>query len=281
MMNGRWTALLTGAAIALGALPAMASPFENMVEICGNPDRQPAEALKFCYRALEERALDEQPRSVRAGILMNAGIAAYNLGRWSEAADNQTRALELSPSRPEPYVFRAQAYEKAGRLRDAMADYDKALSLGTRDANAFLGRGVLLLRQGAAEQALADFDQAHRLEPEWSAPLYNRGAVLLRLARFQEAERDFSGVIERNPDDAEAWVKRGEARASQGRRDALGDFDRALELRPEWGAAWFARGLFLEAAGQDEAARADYLRAYELGHDDARLIERINRIGGG
>lgn len=265
----------------LAPLPAAAGPFENMVEVCADPSYSPAEALKFCQNALNHSGMDRQPSEVRARVAMNAGIAAYELGRWAEAADSQTRAIEADPRLGAAYGHRARAYERMGRPAEALTDYEAAIRLSPNDANALLGRGVMLLNAGQAEAALADFDRAAALEPDWSAPYFNRGVVLSRLGDYARAEADFSAVLAQEPDDAQALINRGKVRMALGLGSARDDFDRALALRPEWGAGWFARGEFHDFAGDREAANADYMRAYQLGHSDPRLIERMRQLGGG
>lgn len=271
------------AALALAALPAVgaAGPLENMVEICADPDRSPAEALKFCQNAMEHRSMDRQPPGVRARVLLNAGIAAYELGRFSEAADSHTRALDNDPTLGAAHAGRARAYERMGRRADALADYNAAVRYSPNDANVFLGRGVLRLAERDVRGALEDFDRAVQLEPDWTAPYYNRGVALSLLGEFARAERDFSTVLSRHPDDAQALVNRGKARTALGDRGAGADFDQALRLRPEWGAGWYARAEYFDMIGQREAANADYLRAYQLGHSDPKLIERVQGLGGG
>lgn len=271
------------ATLALAALPALAQAgaLENMVAVCADPDRSPAEALKFCQNAMASRAMDRQPAEVRAKVLMNAGIAAFELGRYGEAADSQTRALEIDPTLAPAYATRARAYEKMGRGGDALADYDAAVQYAPNDANVYLGRGVMRLGAGDHQGSVADFDRAVQLQPQWTAPYYNRGVARALLGDFAGAESDFSTVLSRHPDDVQALVNRGKARTALRHPGAGEDFDRALQLRPEWGAGWFARAEYLDVLGRREAANADYLRAYQLGHSDPKLIERVQQLGGG
>lgn len=274
----------SAAALAIAALPGAAAAnaaLENMVEICADPDRGAAEALEFCHRALDHRAMEKQPDTVRARVLLNAGIAATELGRLDLAVDDHSRAIELDPGLAAAWLGRARAYGGLGRLNEAKADYDAGLRLAPDDADAWLGRGVVRLKGGDAAGALGDFDRAVQLRPDWTAPYFNRGVAYAMTGDPARAAADFSVVLERNPDDVQALVQRAQARAALGRAGAEQDFDRALALRPDWGAGWFARGRFHDQAGRQEAANADYMRAYQLGHSDPRLIERIQAIGGG
>ncbi len=100
------------------------------------------------------------------------------------------------------------------------------------------------------------------------------------MGQYQLAEADFSDVIGRNPRDAGAYLNRGRARAALGKKKAFNDLDRAVALQPEWGQAWFIRGRYREEQGDVEGANADYLRAYQLGHSDPWLIQRVRELSG-
>ncbi len=100
------------------------------------------------------------------------------------------------------------------------------------------------------------------------------------MGQYQLAEADFSDVIGRNPRDAGAYLNRGRARAALGKKKAFNDLDRAVALQPEWGQAWFIRGRYREEQGDVEGANTDYLRAYQLGHSDPWLIQRVRELSG-
>ena len=77
---------------------------------------------------------------LRSAILLNAGSAAlrYNLGiflfragKYTEAADAATQAIELAPNWNSPYILRSNAFVKLGSTAKAKADRDKAATLGT------------------------------------------------------------------------------------------------------------------------------------------------------
>ena len=75
-------------------------------------------------------------------------------------------------------------------------------------------------------------------------------------------------------------MNRGRARTAQGKAGVRNDFDRAIALKPEWAAAWYMRGRFFDRAGAVDEANADFLRAYQLGHSDPWLIERMRQMSG-
>jgi len=263
---------------ALPAPGARASEIENLLALCSNPETPAADAFNACWRAAEKGRLDARRRAL---VWMNAGIAAYAIQRYDAAVEAQSAAIEADPRLAAAFVNRAMANEKLDLLNEALADFAAAISLEPNDPQAYLGRGALMLGRGAPERALPDFSRAVELDPDLDAAYYNRGLAYLQLGEAIAAEADFSAVIGRNPRETEAYLNRARARALRGKTSARNDFDRAIALSPEWAVAWYLRGRYLDEIGEREGANADFQRAYQLGHSDPWLIERMREISGG
>lgn len=276
---------LPAAALVLAALFAGLSPqaarageIENLLALCSDPATPPLEAFNACWRAAEQGRLDARRRAL---VWMNAGIAAHALGRYDSAVAAHDFAIEADPGLAAAFVNRARAQEKLDRLNEALADYAAAISLEPANPDAYLGRGALMLARGAPDRALPDFGRALELDPGLGLARYNRGLAHLQLGNYAAAEMDFSAVIGGDPREAGAYLNRARARAVLEKPGARNDFDRAIALRPEWAVAWYLRGRYLDATGDREAANADFQRAYQLGHSDPWLIERMRQISGG
>jgi tetratricopeptide (TPR) repeat protein len=271
------SAILAAGLLSLPGAGPVTDMTKNLLAVCSDPNTPPAEARGACLRAVMRGRLDAKNRAL---AWLNAGIAAYALERYRDAASAQTSAIEANPGLAAAYENRALAYDKLDKVNKALADYASAISIEPRAPGPYLGRGILMLNHGAADRALPDFAKAMELAPKLTAARYNRGLAYLRLGRNDLAEADFTAVIGRNPKDAGAYLNRGRARMAQGRRGARNDFDRAIALAPEWPAAWFARGQLFDRQGKTDAANADFLRAYQLGMSDPWLIERVQKMSG-
>ncbi|HSF94945.1 MAG TPA: tetratricopeptide repeat protein [Thermohalobaculum sp.] len=273
------TAVLAGA-IGAGAGPAAAqgNDLENLLALCSDPATPPLDAYNACSNAAETGRLDARRRAL---VWMNAGIAAHVMGRYGDAVTAHGNAIKADPRLGAAFANRARAQDKLDRVAAALADFAAAISIEPKSVDAYLGRGALMLSRDLPERALPDFDRAVELAPEMALARYNRGLAHLQLGQFAEAEADFSAVIGKNPREAQAYLNRGRARAAQGSDKARGDFDRAVQLDQEWPVAWYLRGRYLDEQGDREGANASFLRAYQLGHSDPWLIERIRKISGG
>ena len=275
--------VLLAAILAAGMLSgppdggAVASEVENLLALCSDPETPPSDALNACRWVAEQGRLDARRRAL---VWLNVGIAAHTLGRYAEAAEAHGAAIEADPRLSTAFENRALAYEKLNRINEALADLAAAISLQPTDPGAYLGRGILMLNHGAPERALPDFGKAIELDPSLITARYNRGLAFLQLGQNELAEADFTAVIGRNPRDAGAYLNRGRARAAQGKAGVRNDFDRAIALSPEWASAWYMRGRLFDSEGAIDEANADFLRAYQLGHSDLWLIERMRQMSG-
>ena len=128
--------------------------------------------------------------------------------------------------------------------------------------------------------AVQDLSKALSAEPKMAAARFNRGLAYLQIGQPSRAETDFTNLIRTNGRDAESYLYRGQARAALKKSSAAADFDKAISLNEDWGLAWFIRGRYRDGIGDREGANADFLRAYELGHSDPWLLERVRDISG-
>lgn len=267
--------LALAAALAVAAPPS-ASGQGGVLAGCADPSLPPRDSLTLCQRALRDPHLSPDQR---AAVLVNLGVAQAAVGSHADAERSFGLAIATDPGMTLAYANRARSRLALGRFEEAIADFDEAARRSPGDAEIWLGRGGALLRAGAARAAITDLTRAIEIDPELDAAYFNRGVARLMTGETEAAEDDFSTVIARAPEDAGAFLNRGRARAEHAPERARGDFDRAIALDPEWAGAFFARGLFLDRRGARDAAEADFRRAYELGHRDPWLLERLGLLG--
>ena len=110
-----------------------------------------------------------------------------------------------------------------------------------------------------------------------------RGSDLLDEGRFEEAVAAFSEEIERDDEDALAYVRRGTAYHDLGRfEEALADYDRAIELDPSAMLPYANRALAHRALGDYQLAREDFETALALTSDPqvrAQIEALIESLG--
>lgn len=110
--------------------------------------------------------------------------------------------------------------------------------------------------QAMRDEALSDYDRV--------ATLVNRGILKARLGHVEEAIVDYDAALNRDPNEAEAYLNKGFAllHLSDAAPQARPMFDSALQKktrRPE--LAYYGRAVANELSGQVRAAYEDYRQA--------------------
>jgi len=176
------------------------------------------------------RAADPQYDSGGTGtaerLLSDSDRAAYH-GRFTEAIDDDTKALALSPSYAEAFAARAAHYMEAGRYAEAASDLDRATAMHPDAMWLALGRAQLAVRRADGAEALADVKAALKLpllsawhQPREAGPYEShtesRFLVTSHMATYAV---EFASIAEQlqHQDDA-----------------ALADMDRMLKLEEQY-----------------------------------------------
>jgi Flp pilus assembly protein TadD len=78
------------------------------------------------------------------------GVVPEQLGRWEDAANDSSRAVELEPGLARGWFGRGNAYLRLGRLDEGVADYSRAVELEPAWAEAWENRGAARVLAGKA-----------------------------------------------------------------------------------------------------------------------------------
>ncbi|MEM7268906.1 MAG: tetratricopeptide repeat protein [Pseudomonadota bacterium] len=247
------------------------------IDVCGDFSAPAAEVAYHCRLAIEAGGLNARQE---AAAQLNRADALSTLGQHDLAIEAFNAAQTLAPGYIEIYIGRARAFEARRDLVSAERDWNRALGLAKDSVDVRLGRGAFYLRAGYHDRALHEFSEALSSDPENADALYNRAVTWLALKDQSSAETDLTKLIGMAPNDAGAHYHRGRARQGRNDRAALADFAKAAELAPAWSAPWFLSGRLLDGLGRSSEADSHLRRAFELGHQDPWLLERIRKLGG-
>ncbi|MBD3336387.1 MAG: tetratricopeptide repeat protein, partial [Candidatus Eisenbacteria bacterium] len=187
--------------------------------------------------------------------------------RYSEAVAAYQEALEEDPASSYLATRRAFCLLRAGRTTEAAEAAQRVTAVDSTAAEAHWIAGMSLARDGELQAALPRLRAAARLEPDTEAYpsglirvlgalgrsdeapqeleavlggeaesarwLHRLGLLLLRQNQPRAALRMFRQVVERDPQDARAWLVIGDLQAEAGRVDeALSAYRQVLEIQP-------------------------------------------------
>jgi tetratricopeptide (TPR) repeat protein len=237
------------------------------------------EAL-LCY----DRAIELNPRLIQP--LFNKANLLRALGRREEEIKYYNQALDLNPQMEQVWYFKGDSLQASGKAEEALHCYNRAIELNPRLEGAWHNKGRLLLTLGRIADAAQCYDRAIELNPGKEEAWFGKGAALASSGRYREALACFERApqlssiagtepvelcrrmvaSEMLPDNsADAWVNKGVALCSSGRREeAIQCFDRAIELNHLLEVAWYNKGGVLSELARHEEAISCYDQAIGL-----------------
>jgi tetratricopeptide (TPR) repeat protein len=110
------------------------------------------------------------------------------------------------------------------------------------------------------------WDDTITKKPDNARAWINRGNAFASMGRYDQAIRDLDRAIEIKPDSSEAHSNRGAAYASKRNADkAIGDLDKAIKLKPDYAKAYNNRAVAHFLRGDYGASWADVRKCQDLG----------------
>jgi tetratricopeptide (TPR) repeat protein len=152
-----------------------------------------------CGRALLALGRYEQAEKsfdlyLRAGgeeqsdIFRGRGLARMKLGKYPEAAEDYTKALEASPD-ADLYQHRGWALFFADAWKLALRDFSKAIELDPEAGNAYTGRGLARVMLGDYRPAIADAEAALCRQPSTPEMMHNIACIFAQALVRSEVDR--------------------------------------------------------------------------------------------
>lgn len=188
----------------------------------GSPDRaleaftQSEKLLRAAGQGTDNEALAE--------VLMWKGRVLTRLGRRQEGLELMFQAYETAPEHPGPYNEIADSFRLSGDLTSAEDWYKKGLERLPNDPSLHNDYGNLLRELGRHRDSLKHLTDAIERDANRAVAYYNRALTLERLELYDEALKDYDTVIESNPGDLDARMRKLDLLAQ------LGMFKEAHEL---------------------------------------------------
>ena len=174
----------------------------------------------------------------------------------------------------EKAIADALALQQQGKQEDAREKW-RAIAEITKEsdgelaARAWVSVGFLSSDEDVADK-LNSYNRAIELNPDIAEAYFNRGNAKRELGQYEDAIADFNNSIQLQPDMADAYSNRGNVKGRLGRHeDAITDFVKAIQLDPDMAEAYSNRGIVKRRLGRHEDAITDYDRAIQLNPDMA------------
>lgn len=241
-------------------------------------------AVEHCKRGFALHSLgrfDEALQSYSYAIQLNPRFAeAYyhqgntlkRLQRLDEALRSYERAVETKPGFAEAYLNRGNTLRELKRPNEAIDSYARAMECKSDYVLAFINRGNVLRELQRLDEALESYNRAISSKPDTTPAYMGKADTLRALLRFDEALETYDHAIAIKPDDMEPYLEKGSLLTGLLRFDeALETYDRAISMKPGFAEAYSNRGNALTKLGRLDEALASYDYAIDLNQDSADI----------
>ena len=198
-------------------------------------------------------------------IISNLATVQRYQGKYQEAINNYTFAINMTPNAVTLLKNRASLYLDIDSVTDALEDFERILLLDEKDEETRYYHGILSIRVGDMDAAKKDFDYILFYNPPtglgreglalWfkkrgdnieaikyyseiikqhpsAIRLSNRAECYLSLKRLNDAESDIRKALEMAPEDAYLYVLRAKLDKARFNR---ADVERDLDLAEKYG----------------------------------------------
>jgi len=124
-------------------------------------------------------------------------------------------------------------------------------------------------QKGKYKEAVDSYDIAIQLDPDDTEAYHRRGLAKSELEQYEEAITDYDIAIRLNPNDEKVYYNRGLAKYYLKRyEDAIADYDEAIRLKPNDEYSYHNRGLAKNGLERYENAIIDFDEAIHINPND-------------
>ncbi len=137
--------------------------------------------------------------------LLDSGIDDIRNGKFEDAIEKITQAIELKRDWEIPFFYRAVAYQALERFDEALLDYTKSIQLYPKMTDAYYNRAYINLTRKDIpnpdiEKAVADLEKALELDPNFIDALFAMAAAQKKLENYHAALEYLEKLLQLVPD---------------------------------------------------------------------------------
>jgi len=199
-----------------------------------------------------------------SGALEDRGDLYHNQGKYREAVDDFTAAINLKPDAVY-YYKRGLAYANLFDRDNGIKDYTAAIRNKPDYVEAYLERGFTYSNMGEYDKAIADFTRMAELAPNDARSYYYRGIAHAKKNEDQKAIENHTLAIERAPEYFDAWIERANCkRFSNDFEGSLPDYDEAIRLNSQHADARYWKAIAYENLYDYENAAQTYSEVLQI-----------------
>lgn len=136
---------------------------------------------------------------------LNRGVCRENLDRLDEALKDFDETVRQGPKNHLGHWGRARVLADLGKWADARDAYTRAIEISPKHESSLIGRGRCQLELEKRDAAIADFNAVLKLNPKSANALAMRAIVRIQLGEHGAAEQDLAAAKAIQWTDAVRW----------------------------------------------------------------------------
>jgi tetratricopeptide (TPR) repeat protein len=161
----------------------------------------------------------------------SAGVTLYLLHRYADARQSLDRALQLDPRSVRALFLYSATLANQGQNREGEEVLLRAIALEPSNARLYYHLGAIRLRDNRAAEAEPAFQKAIQLKPDYGPPHYQLGKLLARANQPEQAVQELEAAVRYQSDLAQAYYQLARVYARLGRTE---ESERALSTFNEF-----------------------------------------------
>lgn len=239
--------------------------------IVGTGDRESAEELHCCEKALELRA-DYPEAHNNLGVILKRG------GDHTAGEAHYRDAVRLWPQYPEAHYNLAILLEETARPEEAASHYRQALKWRPEYVDALLRLAGLFDAWGDRHEAEHHFRETLRLRPRFAEAHNNFGVFLESQGNTEEAESHYIQALQVKSNYAEAHYNYAMLLEGRDLEEAEAHYRAAIRTVPEYAEAHNNLAVLLHEKGSFSDARSHYLTAIRMRPADPQTYQNLSLL---
>jgi tetratricopeptide (TPR) repeat protein len=191
-------------------------------------------------------------------------LLQVDAGRYTQAEEDFSRAIELEPTNPDGYLRLARVYQKTDRIQDAIQIAFKAIQVAPHYFRSYQQLGGFYYHLGEYEKAANKLATAVNMNPGEPSVHVALASAQQKLGQYAQAERELRIAL-RLHETSDTHVNLGAVLASEHRyREAILEYKRAVALSPKAYLSWMNLGDNCRWVHKTNEAKQAYERALGL-----------------
>lgn len=264
-------------------LDAALEAYQRSLRLAGDSPNRAYPQAGIGYVWYQKGQLDQAIAAFREAIqikpdyhelYVRLGDALYLNRQLEDAIAIYRRAIQSDSQDGRAFVGLGNALDDLGHQRrdrnlltQAIAAYQQAITIRPNES-AYVEMAVALKRQNRLDEAIAACNQAIRLNPNYSKAFQVMGAALLTQGKTSEAVAALDQALQLNPNSSSAY------------EGLIAAYRMIVQRNPENAYAWVVLGNYLSAQDRSDESIAAYTQALEISRNDStRAAEAYNGIG--